>query len=211
MFMKIFYFIASILFFLITIPAFKIGGSEMFAVISFYIMIAWWLIWYYQKKSIQKIISKKWNFFSWTIQNYFLKFLQKYGETKISVSLLIVTCILALIWIQTNSLEYICGKSHFSWVATNILEIPLRMLINISSCWISYETPENIKNILVSFHTPFSIIVTIFGTLTLWKITIISLYRAIKTKNHWNIWMFLLSAYFFLYLIFFHIFLSLFF
>lgn len=211
MFMKIFYFIASILFFLITIPAFKIGGSEMFAVISFYIMIAWWLIWYYQKESIQKIISKKWNFFSWTIQNYFLKFLQRYGETKISVSLLIATCILVLIWIQTNSLEYICGKSHFSWVATNILEIPLRMLINISSCWIGYETPDNIRNILVSFHIPISIIVTIFGTLTLWKITIISLYRAIKTKNHWNIWMFLLSAYFFLYLIFFHIFLSLFF
>lgn len=183
----------------------------MFAVISFYIMIAWWLIWYYQKESIQKIISKKWNFFSWTIQNYFLKFLQRYGETKISVSLLIATCILVLIWIQTNSLEYICGKSHFSWVATNILEIPLRMLINISSCWIGYETPDNIRNILVSFHIPISIIVTIFGTLTLWKITIISLYRAIKTKNHWNIWMFLLSAYFFLYLIFFHIFLSLFF
>lgn len=211
MFMKIFLFVASVLFFVITFPAFKIGGSEMFAVIIWYIVVAWWLLWYYQRESIQKIISKKWNFFPWTIQNYFLNFLQRYGGTKISVSLLMATCILVLIWIQTNSVDYICGRSHFSWVATNIFEIPLRTLINISSCWISYETPENIRNILISLHNPLSVIVAILGTITLWKLSLISLYKAIKNQNHWNIWMFLVSVYLFISLIVFHIILSIFF
>ena len=40
MFMKIFLFVASVLFFVITFPAFKIGGSEMFAVIIWYIVVA---------------------------------------------------------------------------------------------------------------------------------------------------------------------------